>query len=151
MALTTPETELTARSVSAIPPAPTTLEEAGLSLDLMTQLVLKTLHFAGELTGTELAQRLGLDVLRHRAGARLPEAQQQCEIAGGAMVGARRIATASPMPAAQRAALFLEHNHYVGVAPVPLEQYQRYMAALPGGGAARARRAIACARRSRTW
>ena len=42
------------------PPAPTTLEEAGLSLDIVIQLVLKTLHFTGELAGSELAQRLGL-------------------------------------------------------------------------------------------
>ena len=38
-------------------PAPRTLEEAGLGRDLVSQLVLKTLHFAGELTGTELARR----------------------------------------------------------------------------------------------
>ena len=41
-------------------PAPRSLEEAGLSRDLITQLVLKTLHFAGELSGTELARRIGL-------------------------------------------------------------------------------------------
>ena len=40
---------------------PATLEEAGLSLDLLIQLALKTLHFAGELTGAELARRLGLN------------------------------------------------------------------------------------------
>ena len=50
------------------PPAPTTLEEAGLSLDIVIQLVLKTLHFTGELPGSELAQRLGLRLQRHRAG-----------------------------------------------------------------------------------
>ena len=33
------------------------------------------------------------------------------------------------MPGRTRAMLFLEQNHYVGVAPVPLAQYQRYMAA----------------------
>ena len=43
------------------PTAPTTLEEAGLRLDLIMQLALKTLHFAGELTGTELARSLGLN------------------------------------------------------------------------------------------
>ena len=36
--------------------APRTLEEAGLERDLVTQLVLKTLHLSGELTGTELAR-----------------------------------------------------------------------------------------------
>ena len=42
------------------PKAPVTLAEAGLSLDLVVQLVVKTLHFSGELTGSELANRLGL-------------------------------------------------------------------------------------------
>ena len=38
------------------PPAPTTLEEAGLSLDIVIQLLLKTLHFTGELPGSAAAQ-----------------------------------------------------------------------------------------------
>jgi hypothetical protein len=43
------------------PLAPTTLEECGLKADLLLQLALKTLHFSGELTGVELARRLGLN------------------------------------------------------------------------------------------
>ena len=42
------------------PKAPRTLDEAGLGRDLVTQLILKMLHLSGELTGTELARRLGL-------------------------------------------------------------------------------------------
>ena len=45
---------LAARAVNEIvphPPAPNTLEQAGLSIDLVLQLVLKTLHFSGELSG----------------------------------------------------------------------------------------------------
>ena len=42
------------------PKAPKTLQEAQLSADLVTQLILKTLHLSGELTGTELSRRLGL-------------------------------------------------------------------------------------------
>ena len=40
-----------------VPLAPVTLEESGLNIDLVTQLVVKTLHFAGTLTGVELADR----------------------------------------------------------------------------------------------
>ena len=40
------------------PPAPQSLEESGLSLDLVTPLVLKTLYFVGELTCLDIAQRL---------------------------------------------------------------------------------------------
>ena len=47
-------------SILPHPDAPNTLEDAGLSLDLMLQLVLKTLHFVGELSGAEIAARLGV-------------------------------------------------------------------------------------------
>ena len=40
------------------PPAPASLAETGLSQDLVMQLALKTLFFAGELSGTDLATRL---------------------------------------------------------------------------------------------
>ena len=41
------------------PPAPLSIEETCVGFDLILQLVTKTLHFWGELTGTELAERLG--------------------------------------------------------------------------------------------
>ena len=61
--------------------APRTLEEAGLSRDLITQLVLKTLHFSGELSGSELSRRLGLPF---RTGgslcaSKIPDAQAAYE------------------------------------------------------------------------
>ena len=43
-----------------MPSAPQKLEDTGLSADLVLQMVTKTLHFAGELKGTELAGRLGV-------------------------------------------------------------------------------------------
>ena len=52
-----------------LPSAPKTLEESGLSIDLLLQLALKTLHFAGDLTGAELSQPAGAELCRHRAGA----------------------------------------------------------------------------------
>lgn len=127
MAISTPETAFSPRSATALPSAPTTPEEAGLSLDLLIQLALKTLHFAGELTGGELSQRLGLNFSVVEPALDFLKSQRQVEIAGGTMVGRAsyryRISDAGRL----RAALFLESNHYVGVAPVPFEQYRRYM------------------------
>ncbi len=51
-------------------PAPRTIEESGLRLDLIIQLVIKALHFAGELTGVQIADRLGLPFSVCRAGGR---------------------------------------------------------------------------------
>lgn len=109
------------------PKAPATLDQAGLSLDLVLQLVLKTLHFAGELTGTELASRLGLRFQVIEPAIDALKAQHHVEISGGGLIGAaayrHRITDAGRV----RAGIFLEHSHYVGVAPVPLAQYTAYM------------------------
>src|SRR6476660_5489849 len=110
------------------PPAPTTLEEAGLSLDIVIQLVLKTLHFTGELAGSELAHRLGLRFSVIEPALTLIKSQHQVEVAGGAMIGGPSYRYRITDAGRTRAQLFLETNHYVGAAPVPLAQYRRYMA-----------------------
>src|SRR4051794_14206246 len=110
-----------------VPPAPTTAEEAGLTLDLLIQLALKTLHFAGELTGAELARRMGLNFSVIEPAIDFLKVQRQVEIGGGSMVGRASYRVRITDAGRQRAALFLETNQYVGVAPVPFAQYRRYM------------------------
>jgi len=109
-------------------PAPKSLAQAGLSSDLMTQLVLKTLHFAGELTGTELAKRLGLPFHVIEPVVSASKQQYHLDLSGGAL-GAPSYTYRITDAGRARALLFLEQNHYVGVAPVPLLQYRRYMEA----------------------
>ena len=111
------------------PPSPQTLDETGLGLDLVTQLALKSLHFAGELTGTELSRRLGLEFPVLMPALDLLKAQQQIAIVGGGFVGGASYRYRITDTGRTRAALFLETSHYVGVAPVPLAQYQAYMRA----------------------
>ena len=110
------------------PAAPATLEEAGLSLDLIIQLVLKTLHFSGELTGSDLAGRLGLRFSVIDPALQMVKSQHQVEVAGGSIVGGPSYRYRITDAGRTRAQLFLEANHYVGAAPVPLTQYKRYMA-----------------------
>ena len=110
-----------------IPPAPTTYQEAGLSLDMLIQLSLKTLHFAGELTGAELARRLGVNFSVVEPAIDFLKSQHQLEIGGGTMMGRASYRFRITDAGRQRAVLFLEANHYVGVAPVPFDQYRRYM------------------------
>jgi hypothetical protein len=62
------------------PKAPKTLDDAGLSRDLITQLILKMLHLSGELTGTELARRLGLPFFAFESVLTVIKQQHQCEI-----------------------------------------------------------------------
>jgi hypothetical protein len=109
------------------PPAPMTLAEAGLTLDLVVQLCLKTLFFAGELAGTDLTRRLGLGFSVIEPALDALKAQRHCEITGGGMLGGSAYRYRITDAGRARASLFLEQNHYVGRAPVPLEQYRQYM------------------------
>lgn len=118
---------ITSDATFHMPKAPRTIEEAGVSADLVLQLVTKTLHSAGELTGTELAARLGvnfpivepaLDQLKH---------QHHCEIIGGGATGAATYRYRLTDAGRSRAALFLEHDQYIGCLPVPIAQYHEYM------------------------
>jgi predicted ATPase with chaperone activity len=111
------------------PLAPMTRQATGLSVDLLVQLVLKTLHFAGELTGTELAERLGLPYSAIQPAVDLIKATHQIEIVGGSLLGGASFRYRITDSGRTRAMLFLEHNRYVGLAPVPLAQYQAYMRA----------------------
>ena len=45
---------------SFLPQAPATLEETGLTSELVTDLVVKSLHTGGDATGTESSKRVGL-------------------------------------------------------------------------------------------
>jgi predicted ATPase with chaperone activity len=116
----------TITAVTDAPRAPRTLDEAGLSRDLVTQLVLKTLHLSGELTGTELARRLGLPFFSIEPVLAGIKQQHQCEVSGGAL-GSPTFRYRITDVGRARAMLFMEHNHYVGQAPVPLAQYREYM------------------------
>jgi predicted ATPase with chaperone activity len=127
-------TEITATKTDVLrvlphPPAPSTLEEAGLSLDLVLQLALKSLHFTGEMTGAELANRLGVRFSVVEPALQLVKAQHQVEIVGGGMLGGPAYRYRITDAGRTRAALFLQSSHYVGAAPVPLGQYHAYMAA----------------------
>lgn len=110
-----------------MPKAPASLEESGLNVDLLVQLALKTLHFSGELSGSELASRLGLPYTVVAPVLDILKARRHCEIVGGAMIGAASYRYRITDAGRERAQIFLEHSHYVGYAPVPLEQYRRYM------------------------
>ena len=117
----------TRRRRTVLPPAPRTLEEAGLSFDTVSQLILKTLHLAGERSGAALGQQLGLrysviePVLHQLRNAYLSE------VYGGGLVGGPSFVYRITDAGRTRAMLHLEQSHYVGAAPVPFHQYERYM------------------------
>ncbi|HMF99212.1 MAG TPA: hypothetical protein VKE96_33160 [Vicinamibacterales bacterium] len=109
------------------PSAPLSLEDTGLSLDLLLQLTLKHMHFAGELTGAELARRLGLRFTAIQPAVQALKAQHQIEIVGGSMIGPASYRYRITDTGRTRVTIFLEHNQYVGFAPVPLARYTDYL------------------------
>src|SRR5262245_7791295 len=117
----------TSAAAALDPPAPTTLEHTGLNADLITQLIVKTLHFSGELTGVEVSRRMGLPFPILEPLLDALKRQRQCEVAGGLSVGGASYRYRITDAGRTRAALLLEQNQYVGTAPVPLGQYRRYM------------------------
>src|SRR6185369_15339416 len=117
----------TLRVLPSLPSAPMTLEESGLSLDMMIQLALKTLHFAGELTGAELGNRLGVNFSVIAPALEALKTQRHVQISGGTMLGRASYVYRITDIGRERAGLFLESNHYVGIAPVPFDQYRQYM------------------------
>src|SRR4051812_48321778 len=94
------------RDVVPFPPPAQTLEESGLSLDLVLQLTLKSLHFAGELTGTELSRRLGLEFPVIAPALELLKEQHLIAIAGGGIVGGASYRFRITDAGRKRAALF---------------------------------------------
>jgi magnesium chelatase subunit ChlI-like protein len=109
------------------PQAPTTLEDTGLSGDLVLQIVTKTLHLAGELSGSDLSERLGVSFQIIEPALALLKREHHCEISGGSVLGGPSFRYRLTDAGRIRAALFLEHDHYIGALPVPLDQYTTYM------------------------
>jgi hypothetical protein len=119
--------DLHEQSAAIHPSAPKTLEQAGLGQDLLTQLVLKLLHFGADYTGLEIARRLGLEFSVVEGVLEFLKLSHQCEVFGGELIGGPSYRYRITDAGRRRALLFLEQSHYVGVAPVPLVQYRRYM------------------------
>jgi SpoVK/Ycf46/Vps4 family AAA+-type ATPase len=110
------------------PPAePQSLEATGLSPDLILQIVTKTLHLSGELSGTELSERLGVSFQIIEPSLALLKREHHCEISGGSVLGGPSFRYRLTDNGRVRAALFLEHDHYIGALPVPLDQYTAYI------------------------
>ena len=113
-------------AASTLPPAPKTLEQTGVPAELVQQLLYKTLHLAGELTGAEIADRLGVVFSVIDPFLDQMKRDRYCEILGTAM-GAASYTYRLTQTGHSRAAGYADHSQYVGKLPVPLKQYREYM------------------------
>jgi predicted ATPase with chaperone activity len=112
--------------VTELPPAPRTIVETGVPVDLVQQLIYKMLQATGELTGVELAGRLGVNFSVIEDFLETMKRDRHVAISGGA-VGHQSYTFRLTEAGHARARGFAEHSAYVGQVPVPLNQYIAYM------------------------
>jgi len=116
-------------TTTSAPPVPTTLKETGLSADTVEQLLVKTL-FGAEASGLVLADRMRLPFTILEPMIERVRAELLVEVRGSAGGGSAGYRYALTDLGRDRALQFLNVNHYVGPAPVPLAAYVAEVASL---------------------
>ena len=109
-----------------VPPPPATPEDTGLSFEQLKQLLLKSLY-AGEVSGTVLAERLRLPYVLLEHLVEHLRAEKLIEVRGTAGTGSAAYRYALTDLGRDRARQYLDSNQYIGPAPVPLSQYADYV------------------------
>lgn len=106
-----------------VPPVPETIEEAGLSISIIEQLVLKLLFYRGEMLGGDLATALGLKYSLIEETVETMKRHHMVQVKRSLGMGNASGVFALSEHGRNSAREFLEVNQYVGPAPVPLYQY----------------------------
>lgn len=108
------------------PPEPKSIEDTGLDMGFLSDLILKVLYFQGYRTGVEVAEVIKLPfqgVIDHVMT--FLKREQMIEIKGGQGLGRASYEYAITGRGSIRAREVLNRNQYIGPAPVPLQMYNR--------------------------
>jgi len=105
------------------PSSPENLREAGLSMGMLTDLILRTLYQRGQMLGLDLAKFLCLPFKIVEEGIRFLKDEKCIEVAGGEIIGRVSYRFNLTDLGRQRAYDAAQQCAYVGPAPVPLEDY----------------------------
>jgi hypothetical protein len=127
--MTTTATATTEGTRTPAPPVPATLEDTGLGADQIEQLLVKTLY-GGEATGLNLSERLRLPFAILEPLIERIRFERLIEVRGTTGTSAAGYRYAMTDLGRSRAVQYLEINHYIGAAPVPLASYVKQMRAL---------------------
>ncbi len=114
---------------AAVPRVPKTIEETGLAIDQIEQLVIKTLY-GGEATGLALADRIRLPYPLLEPLVERARKEQLVEVRGTTGSGSAGYRYALTDAGRDRARQYLAISQYIGAAPVPLAAYVAEMSAL---------------------
>lgn len=105
------------------PQVPSKVEQTGIAPSIIEQLLVKHLHFAGEMMGRELARAMGVKFSIIEPLIDAMRKQRMIEVKGslgyGAVSSVYQLAEAGRL----RARDALDTNQYCGPVPVPIEQY----------------------------
>ena len=116
------------------PSAPETLQEAGLTVGFLNDLILKTLYTRGGMLGLDLSRLLCLPFKVVDESLRFLKDEKCLEVAGGDLIGRVSYRFNLTELGRRRAQESMSLCAYVGPAPVPLEDYieQTYRQAVTG-------------------
>jgi predicted ATPase with chaperone activity len=116
------------------PSAPETLQEAGLSITFLNDLILRTLYTRGGMLGLDLSRQMCLPFKVIEEPLRFLKDEKCLEVVGGDLIGRVSYKFNLTELGRRRAQEALKHCAYVGPAPVPLEDYveQAYRQAVTG-------------------
>lgn len=106
-----------------VPPVPESLDDLGIPLSFVEQLILKILYFKNEITGRTLANQLGLNF--SVAEPLIDQLKRQHLLVAKSSLGMGSISAVFMLTEAGRelAREYLENNAYCGKVPVPISQY----------------------------
>jgi predicted ATPase with chaperone activity len=118
------------------PTAPDSLQEAGLTLGFVADMLLRTLYQRGSMLGRDLAQHLCLPFKVIRESLKFLKDEKCIEVTGGDLVGEVSYVFTLTDLGRGRAHDATRQCAYVGPAPVPLEDYveQTYRQSVTGIG-----------------
>src|SRR4249919_1536838 len=120
--------------VPEAPSSPENLKETGLSMGLLTDMILRTLYQRGMMLGLDLARYLCLPFKIVEEGIRFLKEEKCIEVTGGEIIGRVSYKFTLTDLGRRRAQDAMTLCAYVGPAPVPLEDYveQTYRQAVTG-------------------
>ncbi|MGL5094810.1 MAG: AAA family ATPase, partial [Planctomycetia bacterium] len=107
------------------PMCPTCLEDTGLSLNFLCDMVLKTMFTRGSMIGVEMARALCIPFKILDEALAFLKDTKCIEIAGGELIGTASYRFNLTDFGRQRARDAIETNGYVGPCPVPMVDYVR--------------------------
>ncbi len=112
-----------------VPLPAASLEEAGVSESLVEQLILKNLHYRGEISGRDLAKTIGLQFSVIEPVIDFLKQERLLETKRATGFGTVSSVFAVSETGRVRAKEYLENNQFLGPTPVPLRTYTAAVAA----------------------